>query len=917
MGVAVKRLRIGRRGRSPVASSQTSPRDRALAPALHEGRWQVPERFNFTRDVLEALADSSKRQALRCIRRDGIIEPRTFSALASGSSRWARFLREHEVGPGDTVTVLLGGSAAFADVVLGCLKIGAVAVPVSPEITPAALEARLATTGSAVVVANPSSADDIAQLSFSPEVHYLEEESHVPKRGSQIDEEPTEDTAAQDVALLFWTSGTETSPKPVAHTHASTFATRLQAGHWLGAGAGDVVWCVAESGSALTAWHTLFGPWACGAEVVLQESDLDPRDHLELAYRLGTTIFCQTPADYRTLAGIRDLDRFRPLGLRRLVSTGDVLDPDLVRVFEEAWGTTILDGYGQTETNVIVARDELSPEGSLGRPLPGHYVEVIDEQGNELPPGIEGDLALRGKPPTLFTGYWESPEETKSAFRGDWYVTGDCARMDEEGTLWFVGRSEDVITGRGGPIGPAVIERVLREHAAVAASAVIGVRDLERGGQFVRAFVELEPKVEGTAQLQAELRHFVGESLPEQHVPREIEFVDELPTSRSGAVSRSALRARPVEGRPLWESAPAEPEPDAATALVLPPTLAPEPQAPVEPTLEPVGLAEPPSPVETAAAFVPAFDEPVFPASHPEAEMQVVEPPYPIEPDPEPVFFTSVVSEIPEAPVSGIDAPVEPWPAEVVPEPEPEPEPPKPESEPELSAAVGLPPVIEEVVEEPLPAWPEVVEPAVEPELEPVAEAAPLEAPAEEAPRSTEPDPAPEPLAFESLPDFIVDPSLTPERAAPPPPEPEPEPEQEPDLGPLPEYVIDPSRRLRPVADLDDTPAREPAPEPASPAGPAGLQFPSAGLAYLGIPPHTSDSEGLEPARESRPRPRAPEPPDRRTRERSTTEPGDDVEGDWVQDLSSKLSAYGLAPPSPEDEAAVEDDAEHEQDDSA
>ena len=288
----------------------------------------------------------------------------------------------------------------------------------------------------------------------------------------------------------------------------------------------------------------MFGAWARRAEVLLQDGQLDPLDRLDLLHRLGTTILCQTPADYRALAELRELPRFRTSRIRRLVSFGDYLEPEVVQVFEEAWGLTIHDAYAQAETGVVIANGAEAgfKHGSIGLALPGQQVAIIDAQGNELPPGTEGDLAVRGRPPTLFAGYWESPEETKQAFRGDWYVTGDVAAVDADGFFWFQGRSEDLISGRGGTFAPYEVERALRAHAAVADSAVVGIRDLERGGHFVRAFVVTRPGAENSEQLEAEIRHFVGQTLPEEEVPREIEFVEDLPTAASGAIKRQSLR---------------------------------------------------------------------------------------------------------------------------------------------------------------------------------------------------------------------------------------------------------------------------------------------------------------------------------------------------------------------------------------
>ncbi len=287
-------------------------------------------------------------------------------------------------------------------------------------------------------------------------------------------------------------------------------------------------------------WNTVIGPWSRGAEVVLHEGGFDADERLDLMFRLGPSILCQSPAEYGALAAHPKLERFRSPRLRRLVSTGDFLDPEVVAVFEERWGLTIYDGYGQAETNIVVAHlaDGASQPGSLGRALPGHHVAIIDDQGNELPAGIEGDLAVRGRPPTLFAGYWELPEETKSAFLGDWYLTGDVALVDEEGFFTFLGRAEDVITSSGGTFSPFDVERVLTGHPAIAAAAVVGIRDLQRGGHFVRAFVVPKTGAEGSEQAR-------GRAPP----------VRRADAARPAGPARDRLRRRAADRRPEGQQA--------------------------------------------------------------------------------------------------------------------------------------------------------------------------------------------------------------------------------------------------------------------------------------------------------------------------------------------------------------------------
>ena len=917
----MKGLRIGRR-RARTNGLPSSPLELALIPALTDERWQIPDRFNFTRDVVEALAGDPKRRALTFLGKDGVIEPRTFMQIAEGAARWASVLRERGVQPDDKVIVLAGSGLDWLEVILGVMKIGAVTVPCSPTLTAAALEVRVSSAEAALVVAEHSCQAAIEQMSFTPDVHYIDDGRQ--RRASDVPEDsPTHDTSSRDLAFILATPGTAGALKGVAHTHGSVFATRVAAEHWLDAGRGDAVWCTAPTDSPHAVWSALVGPWSRGAEIVLHQGDFDPLERLDLLYRLGPTILCQSPAEYRALAGLRELERFRSPRLRRLVSTGDYLEPEIIAEFEERWGMTIHDGYGQAETNIVVANGAEAgfKPGSLGRPAPGHHVAIIDGEGNEMPVGIEGDLAVRGRPPTLFAGYWESPDETKSAFRGDWYLTGDVAMADEDGFLWFVGRAEDVITSRGRTFGPYEVERVLREHDAIAASAVIGLRDLQRGGQFVRAYVVPERGGGGSEQLEAELRQFVGQALPEQQVPREIVFVEELPMI-GGKVSRHTLRERPVGGRPLWE---------------LPPTSEPEAEVPpvtIETAPAPPVVAAAAAVVEAQQTVAPAPEPVVLPEPIPEpvAEAAPLRAPEPIV-APEPVVdFAPVIAPEPVVAPELVDAPepvAEAAPAlEPTPEPEPvrAPDPPPvvvPESEPVVvhepepaAEAVPVPEPTPEAEAEPEP------EPTPEAEPEPIVKAGPEPTPVTEAlpvpehkPEFTvvpEPEPrpdivtepSPEPAAAvapEPLPDFIVPPG---EASDPPAAPPAPEPESEPDLGPLPDYIVDPNRppEAKSQAPVRPTPPAAPTlyfevpsqPEPE--ASSTGLNFPP--TASFPTPREDSD-EDAQRKRDAPKAPRrrpAPESAKSKRNKSGPAEPGDEAEEvSWMEGLSNRLSAYSLA----------------------
>ena len=840
----MKGLRIGRR-RGRDSDVALSPLEVALRPALVDGRWQVPDHFNFTRDVVEPLGRDPKRRALTSLGREGVIEHHNFMELCDGAAVWATALREASVSPGDRVIAVSGATVDWLEIVLGTLKMGAVVVPCLPDVSPSALERLVSATDAALVVAEHSFEPTVERMGFGPDVHYYE--AGLPRNSKEVPVAATHDTASRDLAFIVSTAGVGGTPKDVAHTHGSVFATRVQAEHWLDVGRGDAVWCTADAASPLTMWNTVVGPWSRGAEVVLHEGSFDIDERLDLLFRLGPSIICQSPAEYRALAEHRKLERFRSPRLRRLVSTGDFLDPEVVAVFEERWGMSIADGYAQTETNVVVANlaDGPAHAGAMGRALPGHHVAIIDDQGNELPAGIEGDLAVRGRPPTLFAGYWELPEETKNAFLGDWYLTGDVAQMDEDGVFTFVGRAEDVITSSGRTFGPFDVERVLAGHAAIADAAVVGIRDLQRGGHFVRAFVVPRRGAEGSEQLQAELRQYAAETLPTQQVPREIVFVDELPTT-SWKVNRFELRERPLAGRPLWDLPPTSEQAMEAAPLPAPidsefaprvdrgseTPAAPAPEAP----LEPVAFVEPAvvEPALEPVVFVePAVVEPPPPVVEPEPMISEPAMPEPALRPPEPVVEAAV--PLPETTPEPVVEPVEPEPveiaplAEAVPDFEPEPE---PELAVEIVEAVEAEPVAEAapVVE---PAWEPFVEPepvfeAVEPVVaEPVFEAAPaVEPEPEPIAEASAPDPVgdvaaleppvlepadPEPPTLVVLPDLESEPApehtpefgATAEAAIPLPEyvidEPEgppalvlPEPEPEPELGPLPDFVLEP-----------------------------------------------------------------------------------------------------------------------------
>jgi acyl-coenzyme A synthetase/AMP-(fatty) acid ligase len=496
-----------------------------------------PERFNFTRDVVERASGP----AMLFVNRDGVRRRLTFEEIAGRTARWTGLLRKRGLGRGDRLLVLVGKRPEWHEVMLAALKAGAIAIPCSDQLRARDLAFRARHSGARLLVAERTTEEEIARIDQPLPTLYLDEAETL--LAEEPDSAPTEDTGAGDPAFILYTSGTTKEPKGAVHTHGYCHAKRMQAERWLGARRGELVWCTASTGWAKSIWNVLLGPWSMGAQIVLHEGGFEPEERFGLIDELGVSVLCQAPTEFRLMAKIGDLDRFDLSRVRHAVSAGEPLNPEVIKTFEDAFGIVIHDGYGQTENTLLVGNFpgmEIRP-GSMGLPSPGHEMGVIDETGEQVAAGEEGDVALRGRPPTLFAGYWEQPEETAAVFRGDWYVTGDRGYRDDDGYFWFTGRADDVILTAAYRVGPFEVESALLEHEAVAESAVIGKPDPDRG-QIVKAFVVLRPGIEGSEHLVRELQEHAKRVTAPYKYPREIEFVEELPKTRSGKIRRVELR---------------------------------------------------------------------------------------------------------------------------------------------------------------------------------------------------------------------------------------------------------------------------------------------------------------------------------------------------------------------------------------
>jgi acetyl-CoA synthetase len=356
-------------------------------------------------------------------------------------------------------------------------------------------------------------------------------------------------TRADEPLLIYFTSGTTGMPKMVLHTQASYGLGHVITGrYWLDLTPDDRHLTLSDTGWAKCAWGKLFGPWSQGACNVVYDfrGRFDPPALLKVLERERVTTFCAPPTAWRALV-LQDLKAVDLSSLRHVVSAGEPLNPEVIDTWKDATGLHIREGYGQTETVVVVGLfPSLPPRvGSMGKPSPGFTVGVIDEHGKEVADGQEGDIAVRvapERPVGLFQGYLDDEAANQACRRGDWYVTGDRAVRDAEGYLYFVGRADDVIKTSGYRVGPFEVESALLEHPAVAESAVIGVPD-DKIGQRIKAYVLLAPGHTGSPELVRDLQEHVKKTTAPYKYPRDVEFVTELPKTVSGKIRRAELRS--------------------------------------------------------------------------------------------------------------------------------------------------------------------------------------------------------------------------------------------------------------------------------------------------------------------------------------------------------------------------------------
>ena len=508
--------------------------------ARADAAWDVPARYNIAADVCDK--HPRDKPAMIWERWDGVRRDVAWGELQDLANQAAHVLRAAGVGKGDRVAVVLPPTPEAAAIFFGTWKLGALLLAMSVLYGDDGIAYRLDDSTPTVIVTDAANAARFADR---------------PERVLVLDDDllagaPTEhvllDTAADDPAQLYYTSGTTGTAKGIVHAHRYllahtefTWCHDVQPGERFH-GMGEWAWAAGIA--------PLLGPWRMGAvQCVLQrEAGFDPRGQLDFLSRHAVTNVFTTPTAMRSMMAVRDAGATYPQAFRVVCSAGEPLNPEAIRWFREQYGVTVLDYYGMTESYPMVAN---SPglfgvrEGSMGKPVPGWDVQLLDEDERPVTePGRQGEICLRARSnPHYPLGYWNRPEETERVFGGEWFHTGDAASADADGYYWYEGRADDLIIAAGYRIGPFEVESACLEHPAVAEAAAVASPD-ERRGHVVKAFIVLAAGHEGSDALADAISAHVRSRLSAYAYPRRIEFVADLPKTLTGKIRRIELRHR-------------------------------------------------------------------------------------------------------------------------------------------------------------------------------------------------------------------------------------------------------------------------------------------------------------------------------------------------------------------------------------
>lgn len=522
--------------------------------------WHETGKLNAAYEAIDRHAESFRKNKVALYYKDAKRDEKyTFKEMKEESNRAGNVLRRYgNVEKGDRVFIFMPRSPELYFIMLGAIKIGAIAGPLFEAFMEGAVKDRLENSEAKVVVTTPELLERIP-VDKLPHLQHVFVVGGEAESGTNIinyDEAAKQESTRLDIEwmdkkdgfLLHYTSGSTGTPKGVLHVHEAMIQ-QYQTGKWvLDLKEEDIYWCTADPGWVTGTVYGIFAPWLNGATNVIVGGRFSPESWYGTIEQLGVNVWYSAPTAFRMLMGAGDemAAKYDLTSLRHVLSVGEPLNPEVIRWGHKVFNKRIHDTWWMTETGSQLICNypcmDIKP-GSMGKPIPGVEAAIVDNQGNELPPYRMGNLAIKKGWPSMMHTIWNNPEKYESYFMpGGWYVSGDSAYMDEEGYFWFQGRVDDVIMTSGERVGPFEVESKLVEHPAIAEAGVIGKPDPVRG-EIIKAFIALREGFEPSNKLKEEIRLFVKQGLAAHAAPREIEFKDKLPKTRSGKIMRRVLKA--------------------------------------------------------------------------------------------------------------------------------------------------------------------------------------------------------------------------------------------------------------------------------------------------------------------------------------------------------------------------------------
>ena len=522
----------------------------------------VPDNFNFAYDVVDAYAAEQPEKRAICWTNDkGEHIDFTYARLKELTDKAASYFLSLGIGKGDMVMLILKRRYEWWISMIALHKIGAVAIPATHLLTDKDIiyRCQAADIKAIVCVGNDVIVEHIEKalpkcptvkhiISVGPEIPAGWDDFHKGLDNAAPFVRPEKVNSNSDIMLMYFTSGTSGNPKMVMHSHVYSLAHIMTAKHWHQVDPEGIHFTIADTGWGKAVWGKLYGQWIMESAVMVYEYDrFDPSTILDLIEKYRITTLCCPPTMFRMFinAGLEGHDLS---SLKNCCIAGEALNPDTYNTWLKYTGLKLMEGYGQTETTLTVAnlRGMTPKPGSMGKPSPQFVADIVDENGNSCPAGVNGELVFRADCPGIMIGYYRDPEKTKETLRGGWHHTGDVVWKDEDGYIWYVGRNDDIIKSSGYRISPFEIESALLLHPSVLECAVTGVPDEVRG-QLVKATIVLRPGFEPSEELKKDIQNFTKKETAPYKYPRVVEFVDEIPKSINGKIRRVVIRKKNEE----------------------------------------------------------------------------------------------------------------------------------------------------------------------------------------------------------------------------------------------------------------------------------------------------------------------------------------------------------------------------------